>query len=423
METICITLIERERRPVSFMLRENEVTIGRSSRSTVVVDKDIHPEISRNHSRIHKEGEKWIYEDLGSTHGSYYRGRPIANSVELDWGDRVLLGRNGVIITITWTIPRVTGTGGTHLRLPASNYSHFPLAFSDPFLGKYSYYRQIGTGGFGDVWEAIPYDSSQSLAVKLLRPSLLALDVLDPVERQELINRFSREIEVTSVLANSGASAIVRVYDSGEDVNRDFIYIVMDYIDGESMDRVIRRHKTLDQKQLAHYLLPIAKTLEAAHVISWTDQDGHAKQGIVHRDIKPSNIMIENDTGSAFLVDFGIAAINRGGDRLTALEMTIGSVGYMPPEALFSSQAEPSVDLWAFAVTVYVSLTGHLPYQGKTIAEQYENIKANNFSPVTAWRADLAPALVDIIEKALRPDPEKRVKTATEWVEVLRNLL
>lgn len=423
MEQVCVTLLERERRPVSFMLDTEEITVGRSSRSVVTIDKDQHPEISRNHARIIKEGDKWFYEDLGSTHGSYYRGRQIKGKAPLDWGDRILLGRNGVVLTFTWMLPRLTGTAGTHLRLPATNYSHFPLAFSDPFLGRYIRYRQIGAGGFGDVWQAIANDGSLPVAVKILRPSLLSLDTMDPIERMELINRFSREIEVTRVLANSGAGAIVRVYDSGEDMNRDFIYIVMDYIEGESMDRVIRRNKTLNQREAALYLLPVAQTLQAAHTISWSDESGQTKQGIVHRDIKPSNIMIERETNQSFLVDFGIAAINRGGDRLTALDMTIGSVGYMPPEALFSSRADPSVDLWAFAVTLYVSLTGHLPYQGKTIAEQYENIKSNNFTPATSWRPDLDPALAASLEKALRPDPAKRILEAEEWVGVLRKLL
>ncbi|MCC5876989.1 MAG: protein kinase [Candidatus Sumerlaeia bacterium] len=423
VQQVCVTLIERERRPVSFMLDAEEIPIGRSSRCTVTIDKDQHPEISRNHGRIFREDDKWFYEDLGSTHGSYYRGRQIQGKAPLDWGDRILLGRNGVVLTITWPIPRVTGIAGTHLRLPATNNNHFPLAFSDPFLNRYKIYRQIGAGGFGDVWQAIASDGSLPVAVKILRPTLLALDTMDPIERVELINRFSREIEVTKVLANSGAGAIVRVYDSGEDVNRDFIYIVMDYIEGESMDRVIRRNKTLSQREVALYLHPIAQTLQAAHAISWSDESGQTKHGIVHRDIKPSNIMIEKETNQSFLVDFGIAAINRGGDRLTALDMTIGSVGYMPPEALFSSRADPAVDLWAFSVTLYVSLSGHLPYQGKTIAEQYENIKNHNFTPITNWRTDLDPLLAESLERALNPDPAKRILHAEEWLEILRRLL
>jgi serine/threonine protein kinase len=421
---VCITLIEKDRRPVSFMIDEESIHIGRSSKCQVAVDKDTHPEISRLHGRIFRDPQnKWFYEDLGSTHGSYYRGKLMKEPTVLNWGDRILLGRNGVVVTVTWPIPRVTGTGGTHLRLPASNTSHFPLAFSEPFFGRYKMYRLIGSGGFGDVWQAIPSFGLGSVAVKLLRPSLLAIDIIDPVERAEMINRFCREIEVTRVLATSGVPGIVHVHDSGEDPERDFIYVVMDFIDGESMDKIIRRQKVLPQRDVALYLLPIAQTLAAAHTISWTDSDGQPKQGVVHRDIKPSNIMVEQDTGQSFLVDFGIAAINRGAERLTALDMTIGSVGYMPPEALFSSRAEPAVDLWAFAVTIYVSLTAHLPYKGKTLNEQFENIRAHNYTDVSSWRTDISPRLADMLAKALHPEATKRVKSANEWVEVLRALI
>lgn len=418
---VCITLVERDRRPLSKVFCRDEVLIGRSSKCHVQIDRDNHPEISRVHGRVYRDGEGgWNYEDAASTHGSFYHGERLSRPASLEWGAKVHLGEDGAFMTITWALGRVTGLAGTHLRIPAGSSSHFPLAFSQPFHGRYGVYRQIGSGGFGDVWQAVPIGDGPSRAVKLLRPSLLAIEDMDPVERRELIDRFVREVEVTRVLAASGVPGIVSIHESGEDPNRDFIYVVMDYIDGLSLDKVMRRQRTITEREAALYLLPIARTLQAAHSISWTGEDGQPRRGIVHRDVKPSNIMIEEETRQSYLVDFGIAAISGGADRLTALDMTIGSVGYMPPEALHSSRADPSVDLWAFAVTLYVLLTNHLPYQGKTTAEQYQNIKAHRYTDVRDWRRDLSEPLVRALRQALDPAPERRIQAAEEWVGILR---
>lgn len=421
---VCITLVESDRWPVSQVFSEAEILVGRSSKCHVRIDKEEHRQVSRIHGRVYCNGQgEWYYRDEDSTHGSFRQGERLDGPVPLEWGDVISLAEDDVVITVTWSIPRITGMAGTHLRRSPARSEHFPLAFSDPFIGRYDLYRQIGSGGFGDVWQAIAPNDGPARAVKLLRPRLLAIGDMDPQEREELVSRFIREVEVTRVLASSGVPGIARVYESGEDPNRDYIYIVMDFIEGLSLDRLIRRRRTLPEREAALYLLPIAKTLEAAHSIAWTDEHGNSKHGIVHRDIKPSNIMVEHQTRQSYLVDFGIAAINRGAERLTALDMTIGSVGYMPPEALSSSRADPAVDLWAFAVTLYVLLCNHLPYQGKTISEQYKSIRDHRYTDVTTWRTDVSPAVVASLRKALDPDPARRIQSAGEWVEILRELV
>jgi serine/threonine protein kinase len=421
---VCITVVEGDRKPVSRVYEASELHVGRSSRCEVMVDRDRHPEVSRVHGRLTIPWENEVYyEDLGSTHGSFVRGAQIEGKVRLEWGDRVQLGKGGVFFTVTWPLPRVTGEEGTHLRRPMNTWTHFPMVFSHPFRNIYHTYEQIGAGGFGDVWRATPINGEPPRAIKLLRPALLSIHEMEARDRQELIQRFAREVEVTRVMAESGTPGIVRVYGSGEDPDRDFIYIIMDYIDGLSLDKILRREPFLEVRRMARYLLPVAQTLEAAHSIAWIDGEGKRKQGIVHRDIKPSNIMVENESERAFLVDFGIAAINRGAERLTALDMTIGSLGYMPPESLYSSRAEPAVDLWALAVTMYVCLANQLPYSGRNIPDQYENIMAHKMAPLNTLRPDVDPALVEAIHTGLHPTASARIQRASEWVEILRRFV
>ena len=120
----------------------------------------------------------------------------------------------------------ITGSDSTHIGAIQVESLFFPLAFSPLFLGKYLCYEKIGAGGFGEVWKAFPKDAGLSKrAVKLLHPKFLAFGASDPGERDELINRFKRETELTRLLADSGIPGIVRVYETGLEPEKDFIMI------------------------------------------------------------------------------------------------------------------------------------------------------------------------------------------------------
>ena len=422
---ICITVLDLSGEPQSLVFDQDEVTVGRSLSCDVPFDPSVHPHISRIHGRLfRRESGEWTFEDAGSKHGSYINGFRIENPIALKRGDKVSLGAPDSCIVITWPTPRITGNEATYLKYLDRERIHFPLAFSRSFLGKYKVYKKIGAGGYGEVWLAEPQDdNAKSVAVKLLHPDLLTLGNLEANERLKLIQRFSREARLTRLLGESNTPGVVKVHDWGDDPDRDYLFLVMDYVQGCSLERLIFRRPMLEPQPAAHYLFQIARTLQAAHEFKWTDDGGTQRQGIVHRDIKPANILIDEKTNDAWIVDFGIAAIEEGGERLTATNTALGSIRFLPPEALFSSQIATTVDLWAFAVTAYLLLSrGHFPYSGSKITELYQNMREGKITPLSYYRFDLDKQFTEALHSSLDPDLEKRIQTAAEWVQLLEPL-
>ncbi|MCB2156357.1 protein kinase [bacterium] len=410
---------------MSLVLDQDEVTIGRSLSCDVPFDPANHPHISRIHGKLVRGDDgRWMYEDAGSKHGSYINGNLVHEPAQLDRGDKISLGSPNSCVVITWPTPRVTGSEATYLKFHKKESTHFPLAFSEPFLGTYRRYKKIGAGGYGEVWRASPIDEEKdAVAVKLLHPDLLTLGNLEIEERLKLIRRFRREAKLMHLLSEADIPGVVKVYDWGDDPDRDYLFLVMDYIDGGSLERFIFRNQMIEPQPALKYLYQIARTLQYAHEFKWTDDDGTERHGIIHRDIKPANILIDEHKDETWIVDFGIAAIEEGGERLTATNTALGSIRFLPPEALFSSSTSGAVDLWAFAVTAYVLLSrGHFPYSGSKITELYQNMREGKITPLTYYRFDIEKSFCDALHSALDPNPESRIQTAAEWVDLLDSM-
>src|SRR5690606_4010044 len=124
-----------------------------------------------------------------------------------------------------------------------------------------------------------------------------------------LIRRFVREAELTHALHISGCPSIVPVHFWGDDPDRDFLFIVMDYVEGESLDKTIFKYDMIPESKACRYLLHVIQGLDYAHTFEWLNEEGGVLKGVVHRDIKPNNILVDSKTDHAWLVDFGIAGI------------------------------------------------------------------------------------------------------------------
>lgn len=213
--------------------------------------------------------------------------------------------------------------------------------------GAYHLRDLIGRGGMGEVYLADGPNGTRA-AVKFIRASEYEEDA------EMLKARFRREAKIASSLRSEHIAAVLYggVTQTGE------LYIVFEYLEGESLAARIARESTIAMRELAWIIDGVLKGLEVAHT-----------GGVVHRDIKPANIFLERSPPRAKILDFGIAkrahstTNSSASGALTALDATIGSVTYMAPEQIGgSAHVDARADLYAVALVAFHCLTGKLPF-------------------------------------------------------------
>ena len=206
--------------------------------------------------------------------------------------------------------------------------------------------RTLGTGGMGTVYLARHPRLPRRDAVKVIS----ALAASDP----EFRGRFQRE---AALVAEFRHPAIVGVYDTGSDRGRP--WLSMQFIDGEDADRLLRRSGPLAPSAAMPVARSVADALDYAHA-----------RGVLHRDVKPGNILLDRQTGTALLADFGIARELGGRSDLTATGMTIGTVDFASPEQLSGQPLTGASDVYSLAATLFTLLTGRVPYPAESAAEK-----------------------------------------------------
>lgn len=259
---------------------------------------------------------------------------------------------------------------------------------------RYTLVSRVGGGGMGEVWRASDTVLGRTVAVKVLIPAL--------TEDPKFAQRFQNEARAMATLHHPG---VVDVYDYGtcEVDGRQVSFLVMQFVEGESLDRVLRR-EALDPATTMRLVAEVGDALAAAHA-----------QGIVHRDVKPANLMIRLD-GSVALTDFGIAH-SVSAVQLTATGAMLCSAGYCAPEMATASDVTPAVDVYALGVVAYQCLTGQLPFDGDTPVQIiYKHLHA----PVPDLPADVPPGPRQVVTRALEKTPDRRWPTATLMAEAAR---
>ncbi|MFG1705161.1 protein kinase [Nonomuraea sp. M3C6] len=256
---------------------------------------------------------------------------------------------------------------------------------------------RLGGGGMGEVWRADDTVLGRAVAVKVLMPAL--------TENPKFTQRFQNEARAMATLRHPG---VVDVYDYGvcEVEGRQVSFLVMEYVRGESLDRVLRRGP-LGSAATMRLVAEVGDALAAAHA-----------QGIVHRDVKPANLMIRPDGGVA-LTDFGIAHSASAG-HLTATGTMLCSAGYCAPEMATSSDVTPAVDVYALGVVAYECLTGQLPFQGDT---PVQIIFKHLNSPIPRLPDDVPPGPRQVVARALEKTPDARWATAAQMAEAARKAM
>ncbi|GIV85342.1 MAG: hypothetical protein KatS3mg052_2349 [Candidatus Roseilinea sp.] len=251
-------------------------------------------------------------------------------------------------------------------------------------FGPYTNLVEIGRGGMAAVYRATGPDG-RLVALKLLPPHLAA----DPTMRM----RFEQESRLGLDHPN-----IVRVNRSG--IVDGTPYIEMEYVAGESLDRLVARAGPLSPEATARILLDAGRALDYAH-----------GRGVIHRDVKPSNVIVRTD-GTAMLADFGVAKAV-GVTAYTATMTRIGSVFFMSPEqAAGAFEVTPASDIYSLGATAYYALTGHAPFEaGSDVAIARQHIE--QLPPhVSDLRPAVPRAVGDVVMWALQKSPSQRPASA-----------
>jgi serine/threonine protein kinase len=261
-------------------------------------------------------------------------------------------------------------------------------------IGAYDIVEVIGRGGMGTVYKAMDPRIDRPVAIKVLTA---AAD--DP----DLLIRFYREAKYTGSLQHQN---IVTVYELG---HQDGIpYLVMEYLEGVSLDAVISTGRPMPMAQKLGIILQVCSGLTYAH-----------NRDLVHRDIKPANIVIL-ESGTAKIVDFGIARL--GGNKLTRTGHIVGSLNYMSPEQLGgTAEVDLRTDVYSTGVVLFQLLTGVLPFAGDTTAATLRRIVLDPAPTLGSFLKDCPPDLEATIQKALAKKPEDRYNSAEDFaVDVAR---
>ncbi|MBN1772268.1 MAG: protein kinase [Deltaproteobacteria bacterium] len=255
----------------------------------------------------------------------------------------------------------------------------------------------------GTVWEAEHTLIGRRVAIKTLRPEF--------AHSADAVTRFHREAQAASRI---GHVNITEVTDLGI-TEQGAPYIVMEYLEGESLARVLEREKTLPVLRAADIIGQTLGALAAAHA-----------KGIIHRDLKPENIFLIDHGGRADfvkLLDFGISKFQSaaGGDqRLTTTGVALGTPYYMAPEqAAGSSECDHRVDLYASGALLYELMTGRAPYKGSNYNALLAQIVTSDPPPLSDFRPDLDPAFVAVIERAMHRSPGDRYPDAESMLLAL----
>jgi formylglycine-generating enzyme required for sulfatase activity/serine/threonine protein kinase len=257
-------------------------------------------------------------------------------------------------------------------------------------LPQYEITALLGRGGMGAVYKGRQIALDRPVAIKILSNTLEEADA-------SFAERFKNEARALGKLSHPG---IVGVYDFGEAANG-LLYIVMEFIDGTDVSRMIAKQKRLHTEHAMAITAHVCDALAYAH-----------ERGIIHRDIKPANIMVSYD-GVVKVADFGLAKMSTSGGEslgLTQSGMAMGTLHYMAPEALMlGAGVDHRADIYAVGVMLYQMLTGKVPH--------------GMFELPSLQVAGLDPRYDGIIAKAMREDRDIRYQSATEMRYDLDHIL
>lgn len=264
--------------------------------------------------------------------------------------------------------------------------------------GRYRIEETIGRGGMSTVYKGFDTTLERAVAIKVMHR--------DVARDADHLERFRREARAVAKLSSP---YVVGVIDAGEDGDGT-PFIVLEYIDGETLKDRIRRLGRLPITEAVAYAIEIARGLQAAH-----------ERDIVHRDVKPQNVLLD-EHGAARVTDFGIARSLRD-DGLTADGRVLGTTDYVSPEQALGHQVTPQSDLYSLGVVLYEMLTGEVPFHGETQISVAMHHVRDELPDVQRGRPEVSSALAAIVDDATAKDLSARYATVSDLIADLEDAL
>jgi tetratricopeptide (TPR) repeat protein len=286
-------------------------------------------------------------------------------------------------------VPSPAASGGATPAAPAGG-APIPAEFANGsiFAKRYEVQSLLGQGGMGQVYLVKDLELDKVVALKTVRS--------DTQEGVQAIQRFKQELLLARRITHKN---VVRIHDLGE---ADGIkYFTMEYVEGESLEGLIRRRGRVSPSETVHLARQILSALQEAHA-----------QGVIHRDMKPQNVMVD-PAGNAYLMDFGIARA-ADMDGMTATGAIVGTPDYIAPELVRGEKADAQADIFSFGVILYRMLTGELPFNADTAVAKIMMRLNQAPRPVREIVPDLPKHLDLVVRKCMEVDQALRYRSAAE---------
>ena len=263
-------------------------------------------------------------------------------------------------------------------------------------IGKYKIIDLLAQGGMGALYRGVHPTLEKEVILKklILRGN------------PDFAERFRREARILMEFRHDN---IVDVYDHFKEGRSH--YIVLEYIDGMSLEDLIRRERYLPNEFALYIFFISCKALMYAH-----------KKNVIHRDIKPSNVLLSKH-GEVKLLDFGIATTEEDADQgLTREGMTLGSPAYMAPEQFENSRSvDKRADIYSMGVMLYEMVTGKRPYSGGFSADLIAAVQKGRYPSPRRYNPEISPLIRRIIKKSLNPKPHRRFQDLQELIKLLES--
>ena len=266
------------------------------------------------------------------------------------------------------------------------------------FLGKYKILGHIGTGGMSSVYLVEHMQMHQRRAIKVLPRKR--------VGDKTYLDRFYIEARASASLEHPN---IVRAFDVDHDKDSDTHYLIMEYVDGRDVGKIIEEDGPLDPRDAASYIAQAAKALQFSH-----------DEGVVHRDVKPGNLLVDKNN-EVKILDLGLALFKEDDYSLTLAynENILGTADYLAPEqAMNSHNVDHRADIYGLGCTLFFMLTGQPPFNEGTLAQRIVMHQKKEPPPVSKYRSDCPVMLQQILKKMMFKNPDKRFQHCREVTEI-----
>ena len=271
------------------------------------------------------------------------------------------------------------------------------------FLGKYKILGHIGTGGMSSVYLVEHVQMHQRRAIKVLPRKR--------VSDKTYLERFYIEARASASLNHPN---IVRAFDVDHDEESETHYLIMEFVDGRDVGKIIEEDGKVDPRDAASYIAQAANALQFAH-----------DEGVIHRDVKPGNLLVDKNN-EVKILDLGLALFKEDEYSLTLEynEKILGTADYLAPEqAMNSHTVDHRADIYGLGCTLFFMLAGEPPFNEGTLAQRISMHQTRSPKKISEYRNDCPDALQKILDRMMEKDPDDRPQSCNEVNQVLSDWL